>query len=300
MPARAPPAPRSAISPSSFASPAGTRPTRCSSCTSSSPARAAVPRSAARLLELVALSDAAKRRVDGMSKGMQQRLGIAQALVGEPRLLLLDEPTSALDPVGRRTVRLLLEELRAQGVSVLLNSHLLSEVELVCDRVTILLAGEVVAAGTPAELSRPRGVEIETDDGVQTIRGRDARGRAAARRRGGRGRAAACTACASSRRRSKRPISKPSAVRRTELGRRHRRVRLPRGRAAQGVRGRHPADRRLPVPVLAREPLRVRPALARSRRRATSTSTRARSRERSSWASRCSRRSSSASCSRCS
>ncbi len=124
-----------------------------------------------RLLELVALSDATQRRVDGMSKGMQQRLGIAQALVGEPRLLLLDEPTSALDPVGRRTVRLLLEELRTQGVSVLLNSHLLSEIELVCDRVTILLAGEVVAAGTPAELSRPRGVEVETDEGVQMIPG---------------------------------------------------------------------------------------------------------------------------------
>ena len=125
----------------------------------------------ARLLELVALSDAAKRRVDGMSKGMQQRLGIAQALVGTPRLLLLDEPTSALDPVGRRTVRLLLEELRTRGVSVLLNSHLLSEIELVCDRVTILLAGEVVAAGTPAQLSRPRGVELETDEGVKTIAG---------------------------------------------------------------------------------------------------------------------------------
>jgi ABC-2 type transport system ATP-binding protein len=124
-----------------------------------------------RLLELVALADAAKRRVDGMSKGMQQRLGIAQALVGEPRLLLLDEPTSALDPVGRRTVRLLLEELRGRGVSVLLNSHLLSEVELVCDRVAILLNGELVAVGTPAELSRPRGVELETDDGVRTIAG---------------------------------------------------------------------------------------------------------------------------------
>jgi len=125
----------------------------------------------ARLLELVALSDAAQRRVDGMSKGMQQRLGIAQALVGEPRLLLLDEPTSALDPVGRRTVRVLLEELRARGVSVLLNSHLLSEIELVCDRVAILLAGEVVAHGTPAELARPRGVELETDAGVETIVG---------------------------------------------------------------------------------------------------------------------------------
>jgi ABC-2 type transport system ATP-binding protein len=124
-----------------------------------------------RLLELVALADAADRRVDGMSKGMQQRLGIAQALVGEPRLLLLDEPTSALDPVGRRTVRLLLEDLRDRGVSVLLNSHLLSEVELVCDRVAILLAGEVVAAGTPHELSRPRGVELETDEGVRTIQG---------------------------------------------------------------------------------------------------------------------------------
>jgi ABC-2 type transport system ATP-binding protein len=116
-----------------------------------------------RLLDLVALSDAAHRRVDGMSKGMQQRLGIAQALVGNPRLLLLDEPTSALDPVGRRTVRVLLEHLRGEGVSVLLNSHLLSEVELVCDRVAILLGGELVAAGTPHELSRPRGIELETD-----------------------------------------------------------------------------------------------------------------------------------------
>jgi ABC-2 type transport system ATP-binding protein len=125
----------------------------------------------ARLLELVALADATNRRVDGMSKGMQQRLGIAQALVGNPRLLLLDEPTSALDPVGRRTVRVLLEHLRGEGVSVLLNSHLLSEVELVCDRVAILLGGELVAAGTPHELSRPRGVELETDAGVQMIPG---------------------------------------------------------------------------------------------------------------------------------
>jgi ABC-2 type transport system ATP-binding protein len=106
-----------------------------------------------------------------MSKGMQQRLGIAQALVGEPRLLLLDEPTSALDPVGRRTVRTLLEELRGRGVSVLLNSHLLSEIELVCDRVVILLGGEVVTAGAPQDLSRPRGVELETDEGVHRIEG---------------------------------------------------------------------------------------------------------------------------------
>jgi ABC-2 type transport system ATP-binding protein len=122
-----------------------------------------------RLLELVALTDARDRRVETMSKGMQQRLGLAQALVGEPRLLLLDEPTSALDPVGRRTVRLLLEELRGSGVAVLLNSHLLSEVELVCDRVVILLGGEVVAAGAPDELAGARGVEVETEDGVRSF-----------------------------------------------------------------------------------------------------------------------------------
>ena len=118
------------------------------------------------LLELVGLSEARDRRVEQMSKGMQQRLGLAQALVGSPPLLLLDEPTSALDPVGRRTVRLLLEELQRRGTSVLLNSHLLSEVELVCDRVLILLRGKVVTEGSPAELRRPRGIEIETDEGT--------------------------------------------------------------------------------------------------------------------------------------
>src|SRR5690349_2201063 len=107
-----------------------------------------------RLLELVVLDEAADRRVDGMSKGMQQRLGIAQALVGEPRVLLLDEPTSALDPVGRRIVRELLENLRDRGTSVLLNSHLLSEIELVCDRVAILRGGELIAAGAPHDLAR--------------------------------------------------------------------------------------------------------------------------------------------------
>jgi ABC-2 type transport system ATP-binding protein len=119
------------------------------------------------LLELVGLASARAMQVDAMSKGMQQRLGIAQALIGSPRVLLLDEPTSALDPAGRRTVRALLEELRGRKIGVLLNSHLLSEVELVCDRVAILSRGRVVAAGSPEELSRPRGVEIETDNGVQ-------------------------------------------------------------------------------------------------------------------------------------
>ncbi len=123
----------------------------------------------AELLDLVGLEEAAHRRIGQMSKGMQQRLGIAQAMVGSPRLLLLDEPTSALDPAGRRTVRRLLEELRRRKVAVLLNSHLLSEVELVCDRVAILAGGEVVKAGTPSELSRPGGVEIETAAGKKVL-----------------------------------------------------------------------------------------------------------------------------------
>jgi ABC-2 type transport system ATP-binding protein len=121
------------------------------------------------LLGLVGLADARETKVGAMSKGMQQRLGIAQALVGSPRLLMLDEPTSALDPVGRRVVRDLLRELRGRGVAVVLNSHLLSEVELVCDRVAILVGGEIVARGTPSDLARPRGVEVDTDDGPRTF-----------------------------------------------------------------------------------------------------------------------------------
>ncbi len=121
------------------------------------------------LLELVGLTEVSARRVGAMSKGMQQRLGIAQAMIGSPRLLLLDEPTSALDPAGRRTVRELLETLRGRGVAVLLNSHLLSEVELVCDRVAIIARGEVVAAGTPDELSHPGGVEVDTARGMRVF-----------------------------------------------------------------------------------------------------------------------------------
>jgi ABC-2 type transport system ATP-binding protein len=123
------------------------------------------------LLELVGLVEARDRRVEQMSKGMQQRLGIAQALVGSPRVLLLDEPTSALDPSGRRTVRVLLEELRSRGHAVLLNSHLLSEIELVCDRVAIISRGRLVAEGSPAELSQARGVEVETGAGVRLFEG---------------------------------------------------------------------------------------------------------------------------------
>jgi ABC-2 type transport system ATP-binding protein len=121
------------------------------------------------LLTLVGLGDVGGRRVDAMSKGMQQRLGIAQALIGSPRLLVLDEPTSALDPAGRRAVRVILEEVRERGISVILNSHLLSEVELVCDRVIIISNGRIVAEGTPQDMAAQRGVEIETDQGTQAF-----------------------------------------------------------------------------------------------------------------------------------
>ncbi len=121
----------------------------------------------AELLARVGLSEARHRRVEEMSKGMQQRLGIAQALIGSPQLVLLDEPTSALDPAGRRLVRDLLVDLRGRGVAVLLNSHLLGEVEQVCDHVAIIARGTTVARGTPSELARPGGVEIETEGGTR-------------------------------------------------------------------------------------------------------------------------------------
>lgn len=121
------------------------------------------------LLARVGLVGEGGRRVDTMSKGMQQRLGIAQALIGSPRLVLLDEPTSALDPGGRRTVRDLLVGLREEGIGVLLNSHLLSEIELVCDRVVIIDGGRVVTEGRPEDLTAPGGVEIETSEGVRRL-----------------------------------------------------------------------------------------------------------------------------------
>ncbi len=121
------------------------------------------------LLARVGLEGEGRRRMETMSKGMQQRLGIAQALIGSPRLVMLDEPTSALDPGGRRTVRDLLVGLREQGVGVLLNSHLLSEVELVCDRVVIVDGGKVVTEGPPEQLTAPGGVEVETADGVRRL-----------------------------------------------------------------------------------------------------------------------------------
>jgi ABC-2 type transport system ATP-binding protein len=103
-------------------------------------------------LALVGLAPRGRDRVGSFSKGMQQRLGLAVALVAEPDVVFLDEPTSALDPVGRRDVREVLRSLKARGATVFLNSHMLSEVEQVCDRVAVVDSGRVVALGTLAEL----------------------------------------------------------------------------------------------------------------------------------------------------
>ena len=101
-------------------------------------------------LGLVGLADRASSAVGGFSKGMQQRLGLGVALLGDPALVILDEPTSALDPIGRLDVRGILRTARARGAAIFLNSHLLSEVEQVCDRVAIVDRGVVVAEGTLA------------------------------------------------------------------------------------------------------------------------------------------------------
>jgi ABC-2 type transport system ATP-binding protein len=112
--------------------------------------------------------DKERRQVRQFSKGMKQRLGIAQAILGRPRLLILDEPTADLDPLGRRDVRALIEQLKASGVAVLLNSHLLSEVELVCDTVAIMAKGRVLKEGTMAEVV-PEGRSLE-DVFVELVR----------------------------------------------------------------------------------------------------------------------------------
>jgi len=96
------------------------------------------------LLELVGLTSHATKKLSAFSKGMLQRVGLAQALLNEPDLVILDEPTSGLDPVGRRMVRDIIKDLRRQGTTVFLNSHFLSEVEVTCDRVAFIKNGEIV------------------------------------------------------------------------------------------------------------------------------------------------------------
>ncbi len=117
-------------------------------------------------LEEVGLRERARDRVGTYSKGMQQRLGLAVALLGAPEIVFFDEPTSALDPVGRSDVRALIERLRARGTTVFLNSHLLGEVERVCDRVCIVDRGRVVAEGAVGALTgETRGARVRLDDG---------------------------------------------------------------------------------------------------------------------------------------
>lgn len=111
-------------------------------------------------LERVGIADRMKSKIRTYSKGMKQRLGIAQALIHKPELVFLDEPTDGVDPLGRREIRTILQELKDDGVTVFVNSHLLSEVELVCDRVAILQRGEMAREGTIAELTQQRNTYV--------------------------------------------------------------------------------------------------------------------------------------------
>ena len=118
------------------------------------------------LLDLVGLSGATRQRLRGFSKGMKQRLGLAQALVHRPNLVLLDEPTDGVDPIGRSEIRTFLRRIKEQGVTIFLNSHLLSEVEQLCDRVAILESGSVHRLGTVEDLTRSENVYVLTTDPI--------------------------------------------------------------------------------------------------------------------------------------
>ena len=116
------------------------------------------------LLELVRLSEHARRPIAGFSKGMLQRIGLAHALLNDPDLVFLDEPTSALDPFGRMLVRSIIRDMKAQGKTVFLNSHLLGEVEATCDRVSFIRQGQVLRTLTLSELQAGRlRVDVQVD-----------------------------------------------------------------------------------------------------------------------------------------
>ncbi len=112
----------------------------------------------AEMLELVGLKGRMHYKIRTYSKGMKQRLGIAQALLHEPEIIFLDEPTDGVDPVGRKEIRALLHQLKEEGKTIFINSHLLGEVELICDRVVILQRGEIIREGSIATLTKQRGL----------------------------------------------------------------------------------------------------------------------------------------------
>ena len=114
--------------------------------------RASLKRRVDELLELVGLADARDRRLGGYSKGMLQRIGLAQALINEPKLIVLDEPTAGVDPAGSREIRDLIVDLKRRGITVLFSSHLLAQVQEICDRVGILAGGVLVREGKLEEL----------------------------------------------------------------------------------------------------------------------------------------------------
>lgn len=117
-------------------------------------------------LEIVGLSEWKKTKIRNFSKGMKQRLGIAHAMFHRPRVMFLDEPTDGIDPLGRRQIRDLMARLRDEGATVFLNSHLLGEVEMVCDRVGILDRGHLVREGTIADLTQTENavkIRVATD-----------------------------------------------------------------------------------------------------------------------------------------
>ena len=124
-------------------------------------------RRAGELLERVGLPDWADVRIGKYSKGMLQRLGLAQALMHRPSLVMLDEPGDGVDPVGRRMIRDILHELRQQGTTIFLNSHLLAEVELFCDEVAIIRRGELALTGRLDQLTAGSGYNVSSPDAAE-------------------------------------------------------------------------------------------------------------------------------------
>lgn len=127
-------------------------------------------RSAMEAIELSGILEYAKTPISKLSKGLTQRVGIAQALVGKPKLLILDEPTSGLDPIGRRHTRNILNYLKSEGVTIFLSSHVLSEIEEICDNVAIMKSGKLLTSGVPKDICHQEPIiEIKTQSLPRTI-----------------------------------------------------------------------------------------------------------------------------------